>query len=109
MSDQIGTTPRVFSPYLPMFLLALALLTSIGFQTLTLANEASQLKTAIANQDKAVEEGQKMRENLQQLASRALALADSGNENAATLIDAMRKKGVNIQGSEDPTAAAAKE
>ena len=40
-----------------------------------------------------------MREKLQQLASQALALADQGNENAAMLIEAMRKKGINIQAS----------
>ncbi len=99
MSDQPNAGSRSFSAYLPLFLLSLALLTTTGFQTLTLVNEATQLKTAIANQDKAVEEGQQMREKLQQLASQALALANQGNENAAMLIEAMRKKGINIQAS----------
>ncbi len=107
MSNQ--SSERSFSPYLPLFLLALALLTNFGFQTFVLVNEAEQLKTAIAGQQKALEEGQAMRGKMQELASHALALADRGNENAALLIDAMRKKRVNIQGNEAATDAPAEQ
>ncbi|MEL0083962.1 MAG: hypothetical protein VW985_13115 [Gammaproteobacteria bacterium] len=99
MSEQQPTTERSFSPYLPLFLLALAVLTNLGFQTINLANEAEQLKTAIAGQQKAIEEGQKMRSQLQQMSRQALELANGGNSNAAELLEAMRKKGVKIQGT----------
>ncbi len=96
MSDQSNS----FSPYLPLFLLALAVLTSFGFQTLTLVNEAGHLKTAIEQQQPAIEDGQKVRTQLRELARQALAMAEQGNENAALLIETMRKKGVKIQADE---------
>jgi len=109
MNDQQTASERSFSPYLPMFLLALALLTSLSFQTFSLVNEATQLKTAIASQDKAIEESQKIRTQLQELASQTLALANEGNANASTLIDEMHKKGVTIQGTPTPATAPAQE
>lgn len=109
MSDQQSSTNRSFSPYLPIFLLALAMLTNLSFQTFTLVNEAGQLKAALATQEKGIEEGQKMRGQLQEMAKQALALAEKGNVNAASLIDAMSKKGINIKASEPTTAATAEE
>ena len=100
MSSQ---TERSFSPYLPIFLMALALVTSFSFQTRDLINQAEQLKTAIGKQQTAVEESQKVRTQLAEMAKQALALANQGNKNAAILIESMRKKGVNIKASKtDP-------
>ncbi|MBL4621618.1 MAG: hypothetical protein JKY89_04390 [Immundisolibacteraceae bacterium] len=108
MNDQTAQSgSRSFSPYLPLFLLALALLTNFGFQTISLVNEAEQIKTAISNQEPAIEGGKKVRSQLAEIAKEALALANDGNKNATSLIEAMGKKGVNIKASEvDPEANA---
>ena len=111
MSDQPNqSSERSFSAYLPLFLLALAMVTNFGFQTSSLVNEADQIKTAISSQDATLEEGKKVRAQLAEIAKQALALANAGNENAAMLINAMGKKGINIKASEeDPEAAPAAE
>ena len=88
-----------------MLLLALALLASLGFKTLSLVNEAQQLKTAIAGQKRLIEAGQQIRSQLQELAGQTLALADAGNANAATVIDEIGKKGINLKGTHATTDA----
>lgn len=108
MSDQPNqSSERSFSAYLPLFLLALAMITNFGFQTSSLVNEADQLKTAISSQDAALEEGKKVRAQLAEIAKQALALANAGNENAAILIKAMGKKGINIKASEEESETTA--
>jgi len=101
VSDQSSqASERSFSAYLPLFLLALAIVTNFSFQTSNLINEANQLEAAISKQEPAILEGQKVRGQLAEIAKQALALANQGNKNAATLIETMSKKGVNIKASE---------
>ena len=106
MSDQPNQpAERSFSAYLPLFLLALAILTNFAFQTSNLVNEADQLEAAISKQEAAITDGQKVRGQLAEIAKQALALANQGNKNAATLIETMSKKGVNIKASEEDANA----
>ena len=92
---------------MPLFLLSLAIVTHFGFQTSNLVNEANQLKTAMGNQEAALEDGKKVRAQLAEIAKQALTLANAGNKNAAILIEAMGKKGINIKASEATPETAA--
>ena len=86
--------------FLPMALLAIALLLWVGFQT-TSADAATpglsdaEGRSGSAGSDLAV------RALLDAVATRTLKLADQGNPSARLIVDELRKRGVTI----NPTAA----
>ncbi|MDJ0928017.1 MAG: hypothetical protein QNJ73_10255 [Gammaproteobacteria bacterium] len=88
-----------FSPFLPLLLLAWTLVTLAGLQTYGLLSERDQLATALVNQATPMEEAQKIRAQLQSLATGAADLAVQGNENAQRLIDELARQGVTVNPS----------
>ena len=88
-----------FSPFLPLLLLAWTLVTLAGLQTYGLLSERDQLATALTNQAAPLEEAQRVRAQLQSLATGAADLAEQGNENAQRLIDELAKQGVTVNPS----------
>ena len=66
-------------------------------------NRADQimLQNAIANQTPAVEEIEKVRKQLNGIASKTLQLAQQGNANAARIVEQLQAAGVNL----NPSAA----
>ena len=88
-----------FSAFLPMLLLAWTMVTLAGLQTYGLLSERDQLATALANQAAPLEEAQRVRAQLQSLATGAADLAAQGNENAQRLIAELAKQGVTVNPS----------
>lgn len=95
--------PEGINPFLPLLLLAVALVVWFGFQTYQLASESQQLTLLHAAQDAQVEAAGKVRASLDTVAAATARLADSGNVNARILVAELRRRGITI----NPTAATA--
>jgi len=94
---------RDASPFVPLLLLATALLTWFGFQTYQLASERQQLIQLRAGLDVQVEAAGTVRASLDTVAGATANLAEGGNVNARILVAELRKRGITI----NPTAPAA--
>jgi preprotein translocase subunit SecF len=84
------------SAFVPLLVLMAALAVWTGFQTLQLSHEREALATLRANQEAQVQQAQKVRQTLDQLASETQKLADGGNANARIVVEELRKRGVTI-------------
>lgn len=84
------------SVFLPLLVLMLALAAWTGFQTDQLRREGQALATLRTNQDGPVQQGQKIRQTLDLLATETQRLADGGNANARVVVDELRKRGITI-------------
>lgn len=83
--------------FLPLLILMLALAAWTGFQTHQLLREKEALATLRANQEPTIQQAQKVRQTLDQLASETQKLADAGNANARLVVEELRKRGVTIK------------
>jgi hypothetical protein len=90
-----SSTPsrHAYSPFVPLLLLAVALVTWFAFQSYQLINERQQLSLLHAAQDAQVEAAGKVRASLDTVAAATARLADSGNVNARILVAEQRKRG----------------
>ena len=84
------------SPFLPLLILMGSLAVWTGFQTYHLTTERSALATLRANQEAQVQQAQRVRQSLDQLATETQKLADAGNANARVVVEELRKRGVTI-------------
>lgn len=84
------------SPFIPILLLALVLLTQLVFQLIQLRSERNALGELTANQQTPLEESQRMRTQLEGIAADTARLADQGNANAKAVIDELRRRGITI-------------
>ena len=91
------------SPFLPLLLLAAALVVWFGFQTYQLASESHQLTLLHAGQEAQIEAAGKVRASLDTVAAATARLADGGNVNARILVAELRRRGITI----NPAAGAA--
>ncbi len=89
--------------FVPLLLMALALLLAFGFQAAQLLRERQALQDAHAGQQQTVDNAGKLRASLDALAADTQRLADAGNPNAALLVNELRKRGITI----NPAAQAA--
>ncbi len=94
------------SPFLPLLLLAVAVLGWTTFQTTQLVAERGRLTAGISGQDTQVEQSKKVRERLESLAARTARVARAGNANATLIVEELRRRGVTIDvdGSTGATA-----
>lgn len=97
MSTPAGTR----GPFLPLLLLALAVLGWSVFQTTQLVTERGSLTAGIASQDVQVEQSKKVRERLESLATRTARVARAGNPNATLIVEELRRRGVTIKVDEE--------
>ena len=88
------------TPAIAMILLALALLVQMGSAAFYAHRDKQTLQTAIANQEAAISETRKVRQQLNTITGKTVQLAQQGNVNAARIIEKMRAAGVNLSGSE---------
>lgn len=103
MNDgSISAPQRGHGPFVPMLLLALALLGWLSFQTSQLLREREQLAIGRTAQDPQVEAARKVRTSLDTVAAATAQLADLGNVNARLLVDELRKRGITINASAAP-------
>ena len=93
------------SPFVPLLLLAVALLAWFGFQTYQLAGERQQLMQLRFAQEAQVEAAAKVRASLDTVAAATARLADQGNVNARVLVAELRKRGITINPSASAPAA----
>ena len=90
------------SYFIPLLLIAIALVIWTGFQTTQLLRERKYLKAVLNDQSPTVEQSQKLRAQLDSIAKGTLQLANQGNSNAKTIVEELRKRGVTINPSNPP-------
>ena len=89
--------------FLPVALLAVAILLWVGFQTSQLIRERQGLRTLKDGQEAQVQTSQKVRASLDAVATGTLKLADQGNPNARLIVDELRKRGITINPTPAPS------
>jgi hypothetical protein len=82
--------------FLPLLLVIVAQLVWFGFQTVQLVLERSQVEALHTNQAPVFQNAQRMRRQLDNLASGTQRLADSGNPNAQAITMGLRQRGIII-------------
>lgn len=82
--------------FVPLALLALALLIWVGFQAMQLTLERQRLVASLASQEGLVVNSRKLRASLDSLATETAKLAEQGNPNARLLVEQLRQRGVTI-------------
>ena len=87
---------------LPVSVLSLVLALSLGFQTSLLVKDHSALQQARTQQDKPLEQIEKIKTQASALASGTLVLAKQGNKDAQTIIEQLKKAGVNVNDQAAP-------
>ena len=99
MNDTTSVQPRPAlgrSPFAPLLLFGTTLLLWLGFQSVQLLGERQQLATLRAAQNPQVEAAGKVRASLDTVATATAQLAESGNANARTIVEELRKRGITI-------------
>ena len=87
--------------FLPILLCALALMGWFALQLTQLLDERAGAQATHAAQQQTVDNAAKLRGSLDALAADTQRLADTGNANARTLVEELKKRGVTI----NPAAA----
>lgn len=95
--------PQQTNFFLPVLLIALALVVWFGFQARQLNQERAQLASLRSNQDSTYTNAQKMRAQLDSLAAGTQKLASAGNKNAQVVVNALQQRGVTINAEEKRT------
>jgi hypothetical protein len=90
------------SYFIPLLLIAVALVIWTGFQTTQLLRERRYLKTVLTGQSPTVEQSQKLRAQLDSIAKGTLQLANQGNSNAKIIVEELRKRGITINPGDSP-------
>ena len=102
MSTSNTSPHKAFSPFVPMLLIALAIVVWLAFQSLQLVLEQRQLTLAQANQESQFQAATKLRAALDGVATATAKLATDGNANARVVVDELRKRGVTIRPNATP-------
>ena len=87
------------SPFIPILLLALAIVCVLAFQSIQLVHEKENLANLRTAQDEPFAEAQRLRTQLDGIAGDTAALAQRGNENARRVVEELAKRGINIKPS----------
>ena len=82
--------------FVPICLLAVAMVVWSGFQASQLYQERSSLATLRSNQETTFRNAEKMRAQLEALASGTQKLATAGNRNAQSVVSALQQRGITI-------------
>ncbi len=92
------------SAFIPVLILTASLAVWTGFQTYQFLKERDGLSVLRANQEVPLQQAQKVRQTLDQLATETQKLAEGGNPNARLVVDELRKRGVTINRPAQPPA-----
>jgi len=95
--------------YLPVLLLASALVIWFGFQLMQTLRTRDGLINAFNNQETQFQTAKKMEASLSALATGTKELANLGNPNAAQIVKALTQRGINISDPKVPAMQPAKE
>jgi hypothetical protein len=104
MSEDVDYNSGLRAVRMQVALLAAGFFLLVGFETAELVRARNTLVTARAQQEQAILQGQKLRNQLRALAQGTLQLANEGDENARLIVDNLRQQGITI----NPPAPAAK-
>ncbi|MDR3423698.1 MAG: hypothetical protein P4M13_01280 [Alphaproteobacteria bacterium] len=93
---------------LPLFLLSFVVVAFLGFQTSALVGDRTALGEAYTQQEKPLEEVGKVKTQVNALAVGTLKLSQQGDKNAETIIEQLKKAGIDVrdQPSAQPGAGA---
>jgi lipopolysaccharide export LptBFGC system permease protein LptF len=89
--------PQLFSVFYPVLVTMLALVVWFGFQIASTANTRAQIKQQMANQEPVIQNAEKMRAQLDGIASDTARLARAGNPNAQIIIHELNKRGITVR------------
>jgi hypothetical protein len=89
---------------LPVLLISLCLLISFSFQTYILLHDHSALAQTRDQQEKLVQEAQRVKTQVDALALGTLKLSQQGNKDAGAIIKRMKDLGINV-GDNQPAQA----
>lgn len=81
---------------LPLLVIALAFVTFTTAQTVSLLRDRALLQTGIAAQEAPLLSAQRMRAQMEAIASDTAQLAAAGNANARRVIDEFRRRGITL-------------
>jgi hypothetical protein len=81
---------------LPLVLVVVALFVLMLFETAQAVHDHSALADLRRAQEPTVQQGAKIRSQLQALAGTTAELASAGDENAKTIVEQMKKEGVTL-------------
>lgn len=85
-----------YSPFSPLFVLALTIMAMVVFQTIQLSKDREVLVKVKQNQEAAVSESKKVRSQFESIAKSTGQLAVKGNTNAQAIVEQLRKQGITI-------------
>lgn len=86
----------------PLLLTSLALCGALAFQTVETINQKNAYIEAIKQQEKPLEDIERVRAQIDALATGTLKLSQQGNANATYVVDKLKKMGITIN---DPTSS----
>jgi len=86
----------VYSPFVPLLVMALTMLVMVTFQTIQISKDREVLTTVKTNQEAAVIESQKVRLQFESIAENTGQLAANGNKNAQAIMEQLRKQGITV-------------
>ena len=81
---------------LPVILVAVSLFVLMAFETFQATHDRGALADLRRSQEPTVQEAIKLRQQLETLAGRTAQLAAEGDEGAKTVVDQMKRQGVNL-------------
>jgi len=81
---------------LPVILVAASLFVLMAFETFQAIHDRGALADLRRSQEPTVQEAIKLRQQLETFAGRTAQLAAEGNEGAKTVVDQMKRQGVNL-------------
>jgi len=81
---------------LPVSLAVVALFVLMAFETAEAIHDRGALADLRRSQEPAVQEAVKLRQQLESLAGKTAQLAAEGDEGAKTVVDQMKRQGVNL-------------
>ena len=91
-----NTPPPGLRLTLPFLIVLVSFVVYLGFQTSQLLQQRALIATAHGNQDTPIAEANKVRHQLDGIASKTAALAARGNANAKLVIDDLSRQGIRI-------------
>ena len=84
------------APPLPLILVVLALFVLVAFETTQAVNDRGTLAELHRSQEATVQEGLKLRRQLEALAGQTAQLAVDGDEAAKKVVDQMKRQGITL-------------
>jgi hypothetical protein len=82
--------------WLPVTLIVVSFLVLLVFETAYAVHDRQMLADQRRSQEPVVQEALKLRQQLEALASKTAQLAGDGDEGAKTVVEQMRRQGINL-------------